>query len=74
MIRGKSRNTAVMHDSGVSLRHEKDAVHKNRSHHRWVAWQSLNYISGEAHELDRTTAPAGNDPGVLAEKAAAGSE
>ena len=64
----------MMHDSGVSLRHEKDAVHKNRSHHRWVAWQSLNYISGEAHELDRTTAPAGNDPGVLDEEAVAGSE
>ena len=63
-----------MHDSGVSLRHEKDAVHKNRSHHRWVAWQSLNYISGPLRELDRTFAIAGNDPGVLAEESAADAE
>ena len=74
MIRGKSRNAAVMHDSGVSLRHEKDAVQKSRSQPRWVGWQSLNYISGEAHELDRTFAIASNDPRVLDEKAAAGLE
>ena len=74
MIRGKTCDTSVMHDLGVSLRHEKDAVQKSRSQPRWVAWQSLKYISGEAHELDRTTAPAGNDPGVLDEEAVADAE
>ncbi len=73
MIRGKARDTAVVHDPGVSLRHEKDAVHKNRSHHRWVAWQSLNpnTVSSPLHELDRATAIASNDPGVIAEETAA---
>jgi len=75
MIRGKTIDTAGMHDP-VSLRHEKDAVHKNRSQPRWVACQSVNPngVSGPVHELDRATAIAGNDPGVLDEEAAADAE
>ena len=55
MIRGKTCDTSVMHDLGVSLRHEKDAVQKSRSQPRWVAYQSVNpnAVSGPVHELDR---------------------
>ena len=76
MIRGKAIDTEVVHDSGVSLRHEKDAVHKNRSQPRWVACQSVNpnAVSGPVHELDPTFAIASNDPGVLDEDAAADAE
>lgn len=76
MIRGKARDTAVVHDSGVSLPHEKDAVQKNRSQPRWIACQSVNpnAVSGPVHELDRTSTIAGNDPGVIVEEAAADAE
>ena len=55
MKNGKLKNTAVMHDLGVSLPHEKDAVQKNRSQPRWAGCQSLNdnTLSSPVHELDR---------------------
>ena len=64
-----------MHDPGVSLRHEKDAVQKSRCQPR-VGCQSLegNTLSSPLHELDLATAIASNDPGVLDEEAAADAE
>ena len=55
MIRGKAKDTSVMHDPVVSLRHEKDAGQKNRSQPRWAGCQSLNdnTLSSSVHELDR---------------------
>ena len=75
MIRGKARNTLVMHDAGVYLPHETAVTRKKRSQPR-VGCQSLdgNTLSSPLHELDRDTAIASNDPEVLAKDAAAGAE
>lgn len=54
MIRGKTRNTPVMHDVGVNLPHETAVTRKKRSQPR-VGCQSLdgNTLSSPVHELDR---------------------
>ena len=65
-----------MHDAGVNLPHETAVIQKKRGPHEWVRCQCLDVktLSSPVHELDRATAIASNDPGVLDEEAAADAE